>query len=213
MIARRNHPMRLISLGGFALLLALGIFLPARLASAQNDGLYVAPAGSAPPVAPPIRKGSPLDHLVNDPKFSTLPIGYHEGDTSGSFYYVAHRFIDDMDGQGWGWIRKSYDGWGDAQWFALQETLGVAVAPKRKLTTPTGDLNWEFKFWGKFAPYKAYDPRTNEQLPVFVLEGYEVIGPANPLTNKVGPPDRVEHRPSGASSREGRPILSDPGVD
>jgi hypothetical protein len=40
-----------------------------------------------------------------------------------------------------------------------------------------------------------------------------VIGPANPLRIKVGPPDRIEHRPSGASSRESRPILTDPGVD
>jgi len=50
-------------------------------------------------------------------------------------------------------------------------------------------------------------------LPVFVLTGYEVIGLAAPLNIKVGPPDRIEHRPSGASSRDSRPILSDPGVD
>jgi hypothetical protein len=53
----------------------------------------------------------------------------------------------------------------------------------------------------------------DEQLPLFILQGYEVIGPAAPLSIKVGPTDRVEHRPSGASSRDGRPILSDPGVD
>ncbi len=66
---------------------------------------------------------------------------------------------------------------------------------------------------GKYATYKAYDPRMDEQLPVFILQGYEVIGPAAPLDIKVGPPGRIQHRPSGASSREGRPILSDPGVD
>ena len=46
-----------------------------------------------------------------------------------------------------------------------------------------------------------------------INQGYEVIGAADPLSIKVGPPDRIQHKPSGASSREGRPILSDPGVD
>jgi hypothetical protein len=174
---------------------------------------YIAPAGSAPPVAPPLRKGSPLDHLTNDPKLTSLPVGYHEGNTGGGDYWIAHRHLDDDGGQGWGWIRKSSDDWGDGTWIALQETLGLAVAPHRKLAATSTDNDWEYKFWGSMAPYKAYDPRLDELLPVFVLQGYEVIGPANPLRIKVGPPDRIEHRPSGASSRDSRPILSDPGVD
>ena len=167
----------------------------------------------APPVAPPLKKGSPLDHLANDPKLAALPIGYKEGNTKGDIYWIAHRLIDDQGGQGWGWVKKSGDGWGSAKWIALQETPGLAVAPHRKLVKAVDDLNWEFKLWGKFASYKAYDPRMDEQLPVFVLQGYEVIGLAAPLKIKVGPPDRIPHRASGASSREGRPILSDPGVD
>jgi hypothetical protein len=195
-------------------LLSILWLLTGHPASAQTDADgYIAPAGKAPPVAPPLRKGSPLDHLTNDPKMTSLPIGYREGYTTGATYWIAHRHIDEMDGQGWGWIRKSSDDWDDAKWIALQETLGVAVAPHRKLVSPQADADWEFKFWGSMASYKAYDPRLDELLPVFVLQGYEVIGPANPLTIKVGPPDRVEHRPSGASSRSGRPILSDPGVD
>ena len=95
---------------------------------AQTDtDNYIAPAGSAPPVAPPLRKGSPLDHLTNDPKYTALPVGYREGNTTGSDYWIAHRYIDDEGGQGWGWIRKSSDDWGDGIWIALQETLGVAV--------------------------------------------------------------------------------------
>ena len=174
---------------------------------------YIAPAGAAPPVAPPLKKGSPLDHLTNDPRYTSLPVGYREGNTSGPDYWIGHRYIDDMGGQGWGWIRKSSDDWDDGIWIALQETLGVAVAPHRKLLPTSTDSDWEYRFWGKMAPYKAYDPRLDELLPVFVLQGYEVIGPANPLRIKVGPPDRIEHRPSGASSRESRPILTDPGVD
>jgi hypothetical protein len=212
--------MRRSFLSRAALLGACGFLLAGSFAHAQSTppgesaaDAYIAPAGAAPPVAPPLKKGSPLDHLTNDPKYTSLPIGYREGDTSGSDYYVAHRFIDPMEGQGWGWVRKSGDDWGDGRWVALQETLGLAVAPRRKLVPTATDEDWEFKFWGHYALYKAYDPRTDELLPVFVLRGYQVIGPANPLSIKVGPPDRIEHRPSGASSRQGRPILSDPGVD
>jgi hypothetical protein len=212
--------MPLSSFRGIALIAGL-LVLALRSAAAQtpmdaapdSTDSYVAPAGAPPPVAPPLRKGSPLDHLTNDPKWASLPIGYKEGNTSGSEYYIAHRFIDPMEGQGWGWVRKSDDDWGDGKWIALQETLGLAVAPKRKLLPTATDVDWEFKFWGKFAAYKAYDPRTDEQLPVFILQGYEVLGPAQPLRIKVGPPNRIEHRASGATSRPGRPILSDPGVD
>jgi len=45
------------------------------------------------------------------------------------------------------------------------------------------------------------------------FQGYEVIGPENALNIKEGPPNRIMHRPSGASSRENRPIMNDPGVD
>lgn len=178
----------------------------------DDSGLYTSPTGAPPPVAPPIRKGSALDHLVNDPKMDVLPVGYKEGHTTGSEYWIAHRRIDDAGGQGWGWVKKNGEDWDSAQWIALQETLGVAVAPFRKLVSHEADDNWEFKFWGKIAPYKAYDPHLDEIIPVFVLQGYEVIGPENALTIKVGPPDRIGHRASGASSRSDRPI-GNPGID
>jgi len=193
------------------LLFIAGLFSFSPL-PAETD-TYVPPVGEAPPVAPPLKKGSPLDHLANDPKMEALPVGYKEGRTSDPIYYIAHRGIDDMGGQGWGWVKKNGESWGSAKWIALQETPGTAVAPFRKLTKRDGDANWEFKFWGSYASYKAYDPRLDELLPVFVLQGYEVIGPENPLNNKIGSPDRSNHRRSGASSREGRPILTDPGVD
>ena len=202
---------------GLALLLA-GAFLSGGSLRAQNtnapaasddSGTYVAPAGGPPPVAPPLNPNSPLYHLAHDTKYTVPTVGYREGNTSGSEYWIAHRGIDTDGGQGWGWIRKG-GGW---KWIALQETPGLAIAPHRRLVSASADADWEFKFWGKFASYKAYDPRLDEQLPVFVLQGYEVIGPEAPLDIKVGPPDRIQHRPSGASSRENRPILSDPGVD
>ncbi len=199
-------------------LFAASFFLSVRplLAQAQDatgpEAVYHAPTGEAPPVAPPLRKGSPLDHLANDPKLTQPKIGYREGNTSGPNYWIAHRLIDPDGGQGWGWVKKNGDDWDDAKWIALQETLGVAVAPHRKLLKADEDANWEYKFWGAFASYKAYDPRLDEQVPVFVLQGYEVIGPAAPLKIRVGPPGRPQHRASGASSRSNRPIQNDPGV-
>jgi hypothetical protein len=193
--------------------LLLGSLLLSAVLLHAQEAVYQAPAGQAPPVAPPLKKGSPLDHLANDPKLAEPAVGYREGRTEGDAPWIAHRLIDEQGGQGWGWVKKSGEGWGSATWIALQETPGLAVAPHRKLAKADADLNWEYKFWGKFASYKAYDPRMDEQLPVFILQGYEVIGLAEPLDNKVGPPDRIQHRPSGASSRENRPILSDPGVD
>jgi hypothetical protein len=184
----------------FCALAALGL-LSASLFAEENEApnstdseVYKLQPGQAPPVAPPLKKGSPLDHLANDPKYTQLAPGYHEGNTQGNDYWIAHRLIDPDGGQGWGWVR-------------------LAVAPHRHLQHADEDLDWEFKFWGKFATYKAYDPRLDEQLPVFILEGYQVIGPKSPLSIKVGPAGRIQHLPSGASSRDNRPILSDPGVD
>jgi hypothetical protein len=195
----------------FWALLAGALLVSTPLLSAQ-EAVYKAPEGQAPPVAPPLKKGSPLDHLANDPRANEPTIGYHEGRTTGD-YFVAHRLPDPLGGQGWGWVRKSSDTWNTGTWIALQEAPGLAVAPHRKLVKSDEDSNWEYRFWGKFASYKAYDPRMDEQLPVFVLQGYQVLGQAAPLSLKVGAPDRIQHKPSGASSRDGRPILSDPGVD
>jgi len=185
-----------------------GALLFSTTALRAQEAVYQPPSGQTPPVAPPLIKGSPLDHLANDPKLAEPSIGYREGHTEGDAPWIAHRLIDEQGGQGWGWVKKSGDDWGSAKWIALQESLGLAVAPHRKLLKADGDLNWEYKFWGKFASYKAYDPRMDEQLPVFVLQGYEVIGPAAPLDIKEGPPGRIQHRPSGASSRSSNPIQS-----
>jgi hypothetical protein len=189
----------------------LGITLlsggPARAQMAADTSL------TAPPVAPPLKKGSPLDHLTNDPKLAQPTIGYREGNTQGAIYYIAHRGIDDMGGMGWGWMRKSDDDWGDGRWVALQEQPGLAVAPFRKLTQRDGDADWEFKFWGRWAGYTAYDPHLDEKLPVFVLQGYEVIGPAAQLQLRPGPPDRPRSRGSGASSRSSNPIRSGQDID
>ncbi|MEI9998299.1 MAG: hypothetical protein WDO13_03585 [Verrucomicrobiota bacterium] len=82
---------------GALLLLSAPLSLRAEENEAPNatDGeVYKAPTGEAPPVAPPLRKGSPLDHLANDPKYTSLAVGYKEGNTKGDTYWdrpPAHR--------------------------------------------------------------------------------------------------------------------------
>jgi hypothetical protein len=192
-------------------------FLGAAALQLGADGAYAQMAAdtslTAPPIAPPLKKGSPLDHLTNDPKIAEPVVGYREGDTAGDVFFIAHRAVDDQGGQGFGWLRKSTDGWDDGTWFALQEHPGLAVAPFRKLIKRDGDADFEYKFWGHYAPYKAYDPHLDEMLPVFVLQGYEVIGQAAPLRLLIGPPGRPHSRPSGASSRSSNPIQNGGGID
>jgi hypothetical protein len=202
--------------GGLAALMAALLFagpVSARAQTASDDATYVAPAGSAPPVAPPLNPNSPLYHLAHDPKVTVPTVGYREGNTSGQPYGYGHRCVDVDGGQGWGWVRKSDQSWGHGTWIALQETPGLVIAPHRHLFSADADNDWEFKFWGYIASYRAYDPHLDELLPVFVLQGYEVIGQEPPLHNKIGPPGRISHLPSGASSRPDRPVQSDPGVD
>ena len=196
-----TRTMRLTALTGLLSLIAFSV-------QAQEDGKYVPPAGELAPVAPPLKKGSPLDHLTNDPRVEAPVPGYKQGDTSGAVYWMAHRMADAAGGMGWGLVKKSDQGWSSALWVALQETPGKAVRPDRKLIKGDADVDCEYKFWGKFAGYKAYDPHLDEQLPVFVLEGYEVIGPANPLNITPGPAGRPTSRASGASSRGDRPIFN-----
>jgi len=119
--------------------------------------------------------------------------------------YIGHRYAEPNDSGGWGWVKLPNDNWKKAHWIALEETPGVASAPWRDMgptATRADDQNYEYKMHGFFAPYQVYDPHTNEMLDVFVLESYETIGPAQPLTIRSGPEDRHgDLRRSGFSSR------------
>ena len=54
----------------------------------------VPPAGGPPPVAPPLKKGSPLDHLANDPKLEAAHRRFQgRRHTSGPVYWTAHRHL------------------------------------------------------------------------------------------------------------------------
>lgn len=123
-------------------------------------------------------------------------------------YYVGHRYFMDR-GIGWGWVKKPGETWSRGQWVALKENPEKGyVAPFRKLRSRSADHDVEYKLYGYFADYKAYDPKFNDLLPVFVIEGYETIGPAAPLDLRPGSIGQVRERASRASSRPNKPILN-----
>src|SRR5471030_2114752 len=97
---RQVGPVTFMRVSLFCAFLSGSLLLSTGLLHAQ-EAVYKAPAGEAPPVAPPLKKGSPLDHLANDPKLAALPIGYKEGNTQGDSAWIAHRLIDEQGGQGW----------------------------------------------------------------------------------------------------------------
>jgi hypothetical protein len=59
-------------------LLAVPVFAEDEAPNTTDAEVYKAPVGEAPPVAPPLRKDSPLWHLANDPKYTSLAPGYRE---------------------------------------------------------------------------------------------------------------------------------------
>jgi hypothetical protein len=53
-------------------LLAAPVLAEDEAPNATDGEVYKAPQGEAPPVAPPLRAGTPLWHLANDPKYTSL---------------------------------------------------------------------------------------------------------------------------------------------
>ncbi len=109
-------------------------------------------------------------------------------------YFIGHRYYN-ADECGWGWIKKPNEPWSAARWTALKESpfsgSPQTVAPSRSLGSKGADHNFEYKLYGRYADYMAYDPHQNELLPVFIIEGYESLGLAKPLKRNPGPSGRV----------------------
>ena len=197
--------------GMISMRLTLSLGVPLRSAAASSQpalragGGLQAPAGQAPPVAPPLKKGSPLDHLANDPKLDAACRL-----VTGKAIPAATTYLDRASpdrrtgGQGWGWVKKSGDALGRRQMDRAAGNAGTRRGSAPQTVKSRHGCQLGIRFWGKFASYKAYDPRLDEQLPVFVLQGYEVIGPAAPLTHQGG-----TARPA-AASRQRRLVAREP---
>lgn len=95
----------------------------------------------------------------------------------GSNYYVGRRYY--IPGtRFWGYVRPPRTPWAKAQLVIMDES---------KLKTPdrgpeTGDAatygkdqNFQYKIFGRFTNRTAYDPNSNQKLPVFQLTGYQLV--------------------------------------
>ncbi|PTY05052.1 hypothetical protein DB346_02255 [Verrucomicrobia bacterium LW23] len=110
-------------------------------------------------------------------------------------YFIGRRYYSEKEA-GWGWIRTPEEAWSKARWATLKETPGKITAPFRALPHRWDDNNHEYKLWGYWAKYKAYDPFRNKAWPVFVLQGYESLGPQ---------PQKLKLKPGqGRDSEPGR---------
>ncbi len=123
--------------------------------------------------------------------------------------YVGHHKTDKL-GSGWGWIKNVTEDWRKARWVSLRENA-KSPAPWRALGSKTADEDFEYKVWGYFANHQAYDPIYDEMLDVFVIDHYESLGAAKPLTRRPGPLERFTSHghSSHAGSRQDRPVQSD----
>lgn len=115
------------------------------------------------------------------------------GDCTGESW-IGQRVVADRYA-GWGWLKREGESWRSAKWIMVEEKPGVILAPQRFYLRPEDDNNMQYRLYGSFASYKGYEPNVDTLTDVFVLKGFEVIGPGS----------KIERKPPGPSgTRKGR---------
>ena len=160
---------------------SLGWAPPLPLRSAQStDPAETQPAASEADDEPvsandeEIRK--PIEEKVAR---ATLPAAHtpaKHGETDGEFWVAQRTMVEDYCG--WGWIKKEKESWRQARWVALEGTPGICPLPHTFLPRPEDDKNYQYRFYGSFAPYRAYEPQADVWVDVFILKGFLSLGPA-----------------------------------
>jgi hypothetical protein len=142
--------------------------------------------------------------------WASLAVGTWAQDTAPKAEeFVGHRFYEEK-GSAWGWIKRPQEPWSKALWAVLKEKPGVHETTWRRLGSASADHNHQYKLTGFFENKVAYDPQKDERMAVFVVQGYESLGAAEPPKRKPGSPDRfAKSKKSGASSRRDRPMPDD----
>lgn len=110
---------------------------------------------------------------------ATLPAAHtpaKHGETDGESWVAQRTMVEDYCG--WGWIKKDKESWRQARWVALEGTAGICPLPHTFLPRPEDDKNYQYRFYGSFAPYRAYEPQADVWVDVFILKGFMSLGPA-----------------------------------
>jgi hypothetical protein len=110
-----------------------------------------------------------------------LPMTSEELNANAPAYWIGQRVFE-QNRMTWGWLRREEQPWSQARLVLLKEDL--CLAPHRAKAQPQDDHNTQYRLFGYYWDRKGYDPVINRLLDVFVLERFEVIGPADPLPLK-----------------------------
>jgi hypothetical protein len=153
--------------------------LPTRLSpvSTETNSETAAPApheNALEPQEEEIRK--PVEEKVAR---ATLPAAHtpaKHGETTGESWVAQRTMVEDYCG--WGWVKKDKESWRQARWVALEGTPGTCPLPHTFLPRPEDDKNCQYRFFGTFAPYRAYEPQADVWVDVFILKGFMSLGPA-----------------------------------
>lgn len=98
-------------------------------------------------------------------------------ETTGDFFIGRRYYVEKT--RFWGYVRKPRQPWSRAKLVLIDESR--KLAPDRLPESgPSGaryafDNNYEYRLRGNFTGREAYDPNSNQFLPVFQLSSYEVI--------------------------------------
>jgi hypothetical protein len=87
-------------------------------------------------------------------------------------YFIGRRYFK-SGFYFWGFVRRPRQSWSDAKLVVLNENQ--QLAPDREQLGLGADNGFEYKLRGYFSGDQVYELVSNQFLPEFVLQGYELI--------------------------------------
>jgi hypothetical protein len=96
---------------------------------------------------------------------------------TGDFYYGRRYFVEKT--RFWGYLREPRQPWSRAKLVMMREDR-MRTPDRLPEEGPAGaryafDNNYEYRIRGYYTGDRAYDPNSNQILPVFMLTGYELL--------------------------------------
>ena len=154
--------------------------LPTRSSSdsteANPQATTTPPADEPPETKDDEEVRKPVEEKVVRATLAAAHTPAKHGDTNGESWIAQRTMVEDYCG--WGWVKKDKDSWRQARWVALEGTPRTCPLPHTFLPRPVDDKNYQYRFFGTFAPYRAYEPQADMWVDVFILKGFMSLGPA-----------------------------------
>lgn len=159
--------------------------LPPRTSDAPTSATNSTPppTDSEPQSDEEVRK--PVEEKVARATLAAAHTPAKHGETEGESWIAQRTMVEDYCG--WGWVKKDKESWRQARWVALEGTPGICPLPHTFLPRPEDDKNYQYRFFGTFAPYRAYEPQADVWVDVFILKGFLSLGPAKEEIRRAPP--------------------------